>query len=135
MVVAPGEVTGGGHAESGRKRGARVTGAVGIVFRFGAEEETVEPLVGADRVDGGGAAGEYLVDIALVGDIEHELVCGRGENPVQGDAQLDDAEVRTEVAAGDGEAVDQGFTDLRGEGDEIRFVQTMQICRCADGAE
>ena len=74
--------------------------AVGVVFGFGAQEETVEAFVGADRVDAVGAAGEHFVDVSLVGHVEDKLIARRGEDAVQGDGQLDDAEIGAEVAAG-----------------------------------
>ena len=63
-------------AESG---GAGVARAVAVVLALGAEEEAVEALVRADGVDAVRAAGEHLVDVALVGDVEDELVLGRVE--------------------------------------------------------
>ena len=100
MVVAPGEIARGGHAKRGRERGASVARTIRVVLRLRTQEESVEALVGADRVDAVGAAGEHLVDIALVGDIEDKLVLGCGKHAVQRDAQFDDAKVRAEVAAG-----------------------------------
>ena len=100
MVVAPGEIARGGHAKRSRERGAGVTRTIRIVLRLRTQKESVEALVGADRVNAIGAAGKHLVDIALMRDIEDKLVLGRGEHAVQRDAQLDYAEVRAEVAAG-----------------------------------
>ena len=51
MVVAAGEIAGGGHAERGGERGAGVARAVGVVLALGAQEKAVEALVGADRVN------------------------------------------------------------------------------------
>jgi hypothetical protein len=115
VVVAAGEIAGGGHAERGGERGAGVARAVGVVLGLGAEQEAVEALVGADGVDAVGAAGEHLVDVALVGDVEDELVVRGGEDPVQRDGQLDHAEVRAEVAAGFRKRGDQRVADLRGK--------------------
>jgi hypothetical protein len=42
---------------------------------------------------------EQFVDIALVGDVENELVFRRAEHPVQRDAQLDDAQIGADMAA------------------------------------
>ena len=85
--------------------------------------------------DGSGAAGEHFMDVSLVGNVEHELVGGCGENTVEGDAEFDDTEVWAEVAAGDGEAVDQGFPDLSGEGDEIRFREVVEVSGSLDRAQ
>ena len=51
-------------------------------------------------------AGEQLVDVALVADVEDELVLWRVENPVQRDGQFDDPEIRAQVAAGLGKDTD-----------------------------
>ena len=52
-------------------------------------------------------AGKHLVDVALVADVEDELVLRRVENAMQRDGQLDDAEIRSEMAAGLREDLDQ----------------------------
>jgi hypothetical protein len=68
--------------------------------------------------DGGKAvesAGEELVDIALVANIEEELVARRVEDSVQSEGELHDAEVRAEVAAGFGEDLDEFATNFAGE--------------------
>ena len=44
-----------------------------------------------------GAAREHFVDVALVRNIEHEFVIGRGENAVKRQAQLDNTEIWAEV--------------------------------------
>ena len=82
-----------------RKRRAGVAGAVAVVLALGAQQEAVEPLILAHGVEAVAAAGEELVDVALVADIEDEFVLRRLEDAVQGDGQFDDAEIRPEVAA------------------------------------
>jgi len=74
--------------------------AVGIVGGFRTQQEAVESLIGADGVDARRASGQHFVDVPLVRHIKDQLVGGGGKNPVQGDGQLDDAEVRAEMAAG-----------------------------------
>ena len=37
--------------------------------------------------------GEHLVDVALVADVEDELVLRRVEDPMEGDGQLDHPEI------------------------------------------
>jgi hypothetical protein len=75
-------------------------------------------------VDLGGAAGEHFVDVALVGNVEYKFVAGCGEHPVQGHAQLDDAEVGAEVAAGFRQRIDQRVADL---GRELRQIFVSEI--------
>ena len=92
---------------AGGERGARVTRAVAIVLAFGAEEKAVQPLVLPHGVNAIEPAGEHLVDVALVTDVEDELVLRRVENAMKRDGQLDHAEIRAEMAAGLREHFDQ----------------------------
>ena len=52
------------------------------------------------------------MDIALVADIKNNFVFRRLKNPVQGDGELDDAEIRPEVSAGGREHADQLAADF-----------------------
>ena len=61
------------------------------------------------------APGEQLVHVALVPGVEHDRVVRRVEDPVDGDRQLDDAEVRSEVTAGLRDLGDEEPADLRGQ--------------------
>ena len=101
--------------------------AVGIVRGLAAQEEAVEPLVSADRMDLRGPPSEHLVDVALVGNVEHELVLRRGENPVHRHGQLDDAEVRPEMAAGFRQPVDQCVADLIGELGQVLVAEFLDV--------
>ena len=130
-----GEVAGGGHAERGGERGAGVARAVGIVLGFGAQQEAVEALEGADGVDLVGTAGEHLVDVSLMGDVEDELVLRGGEDAVQGDGQFDDAEIGAEVAAGLGKRGDERMADFRGELRQLLVGEFFDIAWGLDGLE
>src|SRR5204863_1016641 len=85
------------HAESGREGRARVSSAVAIVFALGAEQKTVQALVLPHCCDAIEAPGKHFVDVTLVTNVEHEPVPRRFEDAVQGDRELDDAEVRPEM--------------------------------------
>ena len=100
VLVRAAQVAPDGHAERGGERGAGVARAVAIVLALGAEEEAVQALVLPHGVDAIEPAGEHLVDVALVADVEDELVLRRVEDAMERDGQLDDAEVRPEMAAG-----------------------------------
>jgi hypothetical protein len=52
------------------------------------------------------------VRIGLVADVPHQAVVRRIEDIVQGDRQLDRAEVRREVTTGPGNRLDQKGTQL-----------------------
>jgi len=77
-----------------------------------------------------------------MGDVEHELVFGCGERAVEGDRQLDDAEVGADVTAvfrGHGDELGANFlSELRelgeGEGfDALRAVDGVQEARAEGG--
>jgi hypothetical protein len=63
----------------GGERGAGVARAVAVVLAFGAQHEAVEAAGLADGLKAVEAAGEDLVDVGLVADVEEELVFGRIE--------------------------------------------------------
>ena len=62
-----------------------MTGTIAIVFGFGAQKESIETLILSDGINLLGSSGEHFVDIALVGNIEKELVYWRFKNVMQGD--------------------------------------------------
>ncbi len=74
VLVAAGQVAGHGHAQRGGERGAGVAGAVAVVLAFGAQHEAVEAAGLADGLKAIAAAGEDLVDVGLVADVEEDLV-------------------------------------------------------------
>ena len=63
-----------GHAERGGERGAGVSRAVAIVRAFGAQHEAVQAAGSADGVELLAAAGEQLVHVGLVADVEDEMI-------------------------------------------------------------
>ena len=60
-------------------------------------------------------AGQELVHVRLVAGVEDDRVARRVEHPVDGDRQLDHAEVRAEVTAGLRDVLDEDFADLARE--------------------
>ena len=58
---------------------------------------------------------------------------GRVEDAVKRDRQLDDAEVRAEVAAGAGDVLDEEPADLGGELLELIEAQGVEIAGSGDG--
>jgi len=69
-----------------------VARAEGIVGAFVARKEATRAVSLAEFLEKPTAAsGEQFVDVALVRDVEHELVARGVENAMQRDRQLDDA--------------------------------------------
>ncbi len=81
-------------------------GAEGVVFALGAAGEAGQAVFLAQRADAVAAAGQDLVRIALVADIEDQPVVGRVEDVVDGDRQFDHAEAGAEMAAGARDRID-----------------------------
>ena len=78
------------------------------------------------------ATGDDLVHVRLVAGVPQEHV-GRGvEHPVQGQGQLDGAEVGAEVAAGLGDRLDDEVADLAGQIVELRVGELAQVLRSAN---
>ncbi len=81
------------------------------------------------------APGEQLVDVGLVPRVPQDAVLGRVEDAVQGDRELDHAEVGAEVAAGLGDGVDQEGADLVGQLIELLRSEPVQIARSPDAGQ
>jgi hypothetical protein len=89
-----------------------MAGAVAIVFRFGAQEKSIESLILADGLDPTTPTGQHLMDVTLMGDIHYKLVGWSVENAVERDGEFHHSEVGSEVATGAGQGSDENFTDF-----------------------
>ncbi len=85
--------------------------------------------LGQERV----AAGEQLVGVALMADVKEQAVGAEVKDVVQGDGELDDAEVGREVAAGLGDLVADGLADFRRELDELLDRELFELVGALDG--
>ena len=75
VLVGAAEIASRRHAEGRAQRGARVAGAIGVVRAFGAVEKPARAAGLAQFSEKfAAAAGEEFVHVALVGDVEDELV-------------------------------------------------------------
>jgi hypothetical protein len=86
-----------------------------VVFALAPAREAREAAALAQRADALAPAGQDLVRIGLVADVPDQPVARRVEEIVERDRQLDDAEPRPEMAAGDGDRVDRLGPELVGE--------------------
>ena len=100
-----------------------------VVFAFGALGEARQPAALAQRTDALAPAGEDLVRISLMADVPDQPVARRVEHPVQSNRQIDDAEARAEVAAGDGYRIDGLTTQLCRQLRQILFRNLSQLVR------
>ena len=99
VVVSTAHVARDGKTERSTQRGACVTGSVAIVLALGAKEKAVQPFVLPHCVEALAATSENFVNVALMRNIEDELVRRRIEDAMQRNGQFDDAEIRAEVTA------------------------------------
>ena len=81
------------------------------------------------------ASGEELPGIRLVAHVPHDLVGRRVEFAEQRDGQLDAAEARADVAAGDGHGLDQAFADFLGQDRELILAQFPEVRGSVDACQ
>ena len=73
-------------------------------------------------------AGQELVRIALVADVEQEVVAREIEDVVQRDGQLDDAEIGREMAAALRHLIADGLAHLLGQDRKLIDLQLPEVC-------
>ena len=135
VLAGAGEVARDRHAQRGGERRARVARSVGVVLGLGAQHEAVQAARLPDGVEALGAAGQQLVHVGLVADVEEELVRRRVEDVMHRQRQLDNAQVRPQVAAGLGEAADQQLTNLLRKLGELCDRHALDVRRRLNGTE
>ena len=90
-----------GESLGDRQTGAGMAAVEHVMRRFGPAREAADPVELAQRPEAVEAAGQQLVRVGLVPGVPDDPVAWRFEQAMQRDRQLDDAERRAEVAAGD----------------------------------
>jgi hypothetical protein len=80
-------------------------------------------------------AGEELVHVRLVAGVEDDPVAGRVEHPVDGERELDHAQVGAQVAPGPRHLLDQEPADLPGQVVEFGTGQGAEVRRSTDVRE
>ena len=131
------QLEGAGHAVGVAEDGRGVAVLDPVVLGLGAVGVAGQPVLLAQVGEGLAAAGDQLVDVGLVAGVPQQHVAGRVEGPVEGQGQLDHAEVGAEVAAGGGDRVDDELPDLLGERRPARRGSATggrRGCRCVRGS-
>ena len=82
---------------------------------LGAQHEAVQPTRLPNRVKPVQPPGQDLVNVGLVADVEKQLVVRSRKDGVQGQSQLDDAQVGSQMAAGFRERLNEEFANLPGQ--------------------
>src|SRR5205807_8400264 len=89
----------------------------------------------AQGVEALASAGENLVHVRLVPGVEDDPVARTVEDPVQGDAELDHAEVDAEVTAGARHGVDEEVPDLGAEPLDVGVPEAAKVVGTRDFLE
>ena len=136
MLGASAQIAGGGHAEGGAQCGAGVAGTEAVMGTLGAVKEAAGAAGLAQATEERTLAPrEQFVHITLVGDVEDKLVVGRIKDPVKRDAELDDAQVGTDVAAIFGGDGDDFITNLLRELRELTGRKGFDVGGAVNGFE
>ena len=128
-VVAP------RHAHRGANRGAGVPDAEQIELALARLGEPRHPLGGPQLIEQPQPTGQQLVRVTLVPDVEEQPVVAEIEDEMQGDGQLDHAEVGREVAPGAADLFADRVADLLGELRELVDVEPLEVGRAVQGRE
>ena len=103
-----------------------------VVLRLGAGRVAGQAVGLAQAGEAVAAAGEDLVDVGLVAGVPQEQVVGRVEDPVQGQGELDHAQVGAQVPAGDRHRLDDEGADLAGQLLQLGLVELPEVARPGD---
>ena len=89
-------------------------------------------VLGPDRVEFLGAAGDQLVQVDLVTGVPDQAVLGEVVGQVEGQAELDHAKIAGEVRGAESDDADQLFAHLAGELAELPVRESLQVGRRLD---
>src|ERR1700722_11650698 len=95
VLFASAPVASDRHAQAGRQGRTGMAGTVAVMLAFRAEKETVQALVLADGRKAIATPSQELMDIALMADIEQDLVRGGIEDSVQRDREFNHTQIWT----------------------------------------
>ena len=94
---------------------------------FRAQQETVESSGSADGVDGLSPSRQHLVDIALVRNIEEELVLRAVKDTVQSHSEFHDAKIGPQMASSACQGMNECMSDLLTEILELVIRQCLDV--------
>ncbi len=115
------------HSQRRGNRRRRMRGAEGVVFALATTRKAGRTAPLAQPAHLLAAPGQDLVGIGLVPDIPDHAIAGRVVCVVQGDGQLDRAEVGRQVTAGLGDGFEQECAQLAGKLAQPRTVEPSQV--------
>ena len=112
-----------------------MTGFHDVVGALLAPGETAQPPEGAERVKAVFPPGDQLVGVALMSHVPDDLVMGGTEHSVEGQGQLYDAEVGSQMAAVLADHLHDDSAYLSGKILQLRERQTVQFLRAGNRIE
>ena len=114
------------------QRGRRVASSRPRRARLGLARVAADPALAAQPVELAGPAGEHLVDVGLVAGVPDDPVARGVEGAVDGQGQLDHAEVGAEVPADRRARGHQQVADLGRQGLELVVGEPAEVARTGD---
>src|SRR5437763_2448411 len=132
MLIRSALIARRGHSERRRKRRSGMAGAITVVLALRAKREPIQTVRRADRMKTVTPARQNLVDVTLMAHIPDKFVFGRGKDAMQCERQLDDPEVRPEMAAVLRQLGDQLLADFLRERRQLLDCELLQLRRAID---
>ncbi len=118
-----------------RQPGPGMAAVEDVVGRLRATREAADAVELAKRPEPLESAGQELVRVGLVAGVPDDLVARRLHEPVERQRELDDAERRAQVTAGDRHGLDDRVADLGGELGQLGIVEAAQVGRFLEFGE
>ena len=110
-------------------------GAKGVELAFVATGKSAQTMTLAQAAHLFAPTRQNFVGISLVAHVPHDAVMRRVEHIVKSHRQLDRAQVRAQMPARFGHAVQQVIAQLIGQGFELRTAQSAQIGGRGNGGQ
>ena len=127
LAVAAFETCRHRHAETGGNGGGGMAGAEIVIVAFRTAGEAGKPVFLAQRADAVTTAGQDLVRITLVADIEDQSVFRRVEDLVDGNRQFHHAEAGPQMATGFRHGVNHLVAQFPRQFRQVAIVDLLEI--------
>ncbi len=132
IVVRPEQVVAALHAHGRADAAPGMAGEEQVIGAFGRVGIAHQAALGPHRVERLVAAGHQLVRIDLVAGIPDQAVAAEIEGGVQGQGQLDHAQVRGEMGRPSGRQAANGLANLARQLHQLLLRQPLQVAGGAD---
>ncbi len=123
------------HTQSRGNAGGGVGGAEGVELALDAARKAADATELTQAAHAVAPTGEDFVRVGLVAHVPHQAVVRRVKHAVQGDRQLNGAQIGTQVTAGLGHAVENVVAQFVGQWLELVARQAAQVSGGFDRSE